>query len=449
MQSTIGAARGTCRALLPLHIRHDIELRIRHLLGLPPLLCPDRKRLQAACDALEKAALQTARPPGLSGPPDVFLFNIIPWDHLVQRPHHFARGLASRGHRVYWVDIRLRGPDRVDPAFLVQEIEPGLFYVELPGTAAAIYELQWDAAILAAMEMAVVCLRTACGIQEAIQLVNYPKWTPLVFRVRDRFGWPIVYDCLDDQKGFADFFKQDGAFFEDTLTQRCDLLVASGRLLEEDRRRLNPRTVLIANACDYDLFHSAESTGLLRHLRRPVVGFFGALADWLDLDWVAESAEHFPNWSFVYIGREGFATAAARERWKALAATANIHVFPQVAPRTLASYLAEFDVCTMPFRDLAMTRTMNAVKVYEYLAAGKPVVASDVAELRPLAELGLIVTYRDREQSFRLLDEAVRIPATAEQLVARLGFASENTWTKRVDQLEAAFRTIDRVGSLL
>jgi len=69
-------------------------------------------------------------------------------------------------------------------------------------------------------------------------------------------------------------------------------------------------------------------------------------------------------------------------------------------------------------------------------------VISDVAELRPLAERGLISIYRDSEHSFRLLEQAVQTPTTAEQLAARLTFASENTWTKRVDQLEAAFLTL-------
>lgn len=437
-QVAIGAARETYRALVPLQIRYGIERRARHLLGLPPVLRTDWQKLNAARDALAKAILQTTRLPRPPGPVDVLLFSVVPWDHLVQRPHHFARGLAARGHRVYWVDIMLKEPDRLDPASLVREIEPGLFYVALPGAGGAAYHLQWSAEVLAAMEMAVVHIRSACGIEGAIQLVNYPKWAPLVFRLRDRFGWPVVYDCLDDRKGLDSVFNRTAPDFEEELAQRCELMVTCSHLLDEARRPLNPNTVLILNAGDYHQFHSAKPAGLLQHLPRPILGFFGAFSDWLDLDWVAQSAQRFPNWSFVYIGRQGFVAAAMRERWKALSSEANIHVFPQADPQTLASYLAEFDVCTMPFRVIAFTRVMNAVKIYEYLAAGKPVVISDVAELRPLAERGLISIYRDTEHSFRLLEQAVQTPGSAEQIAARLAFASENTWTRRVDQLEAA-----------
>jgi len=441
------AVRGTYRALVPLQTRYEIERRTRRLLGLPPIPRTDTQKLQSARDALAQAILDIRWLPRPPGPPDVLLFSVVPWDHLVQRPHHFARQLALRGHRVYWVDLRLKPPESVDPASLPPELEPGVFYVELPGTVGTLYQLKWDAAVLAAMEMAVAHIRAACGIQNAIQLVNRPKWAPLVFRLRDRFGWPIVYDCVDDVKAFAAMNRHDGGDFEDELAQRCDLLVACSRLLYEDLRRHNAKTIQILNAGDYNLFHSAAPAGLLNDLRRPIVGFFGAFSDWLDLDWVDEAARRFPGWSFVYIGRPGFSGAATRERWRTLASTANIHVFPQADLTTLAAYLAEFDVCTMPFRDLPMTRIMNAVKIYEYLAAGKPVVVPDLAELRPLAERGLIATYRDYEHSFHLLERAIQTPSTPGQTATRLAFAAQNTWAKRADEMIAAFFTLSHPRS--
>jgi GT2 family glycosyltransferase/glycosyltransferase involved in cell wall biosynthesis len=435
------AARGTYRALVPLHIRQKIKRRTRQLLGSPPIQRTDTQRLQCASDALAKAILDTKWIPHPPGAPDILFFSVVPWDHLVQRPHHFARELALRGHRVFWVDLRLKPPELVDPASLPQELEPGVFYIELPGTVGELYQLKWDGTVLATMEMAVAHIRAACGIQHAIQLVNRPKWAPLAFRLRDRYGWPIVYDCVDDTKAFAAMNGHDGGAFEDELAERCDLLVACSRLLYEDRCKLNPNTIQILNAGDYDLFHSAVPAGLLNHLPHPIVGFFGALSEWIDLDWVGEAARRFPHWSFVYIGRSGFASAAKRERWKTLTSAANIHVFPQADPQKLAAYLAEFDVCTMPFRDLPMTRIMNAVKIYEYLAAGKAVVISNIAELEPVAERGLIAMYRDYEQSFQLLEEA-STPPTPDQTAARLAFAAQNTWVKRVDELTAAFLTL-------
>jgi glycosyltransferase involved in cell wall biosynthesis len=400
------------------------------------------QRFEPVWDTQAKAIIDTKSVPGPTGLPDILLFSVIPWDALVQRPQHFAKQLAMRGYRVYWVDLRLKPPELADPTCLPKELAPGLFYIELPGNVGELIQLKWDAAILAAMEMAVAHLRAVCGIHDAIQLVSRPKWGPLVYRLRDRFGWPIVYDCVDDTKAFAAMNQHDGGDFEDEMAQRCDLLVACSRLLYEDRCKHNPKTIQILNAGDYNMFHSATSAGLLNHLPGPIVGYFGAFSGWLDLDWIEAAAVRFPDWSFVYIGRAGFSTAANHERWRTLASAANIHVFPQADPAKLAAYLAEFDVCIMPFRDLPMTRIMNAVKIYEYLAAGKPVVIPDIAELRPLAERGLIATYRDYDQSFQLLEKEIQAPPAPEQIAVRLAFAAQNTWSKRVDQLVAAFSTL-------
>ena len=428
-------ARRTYRDLLPLQTRHEFERIGRRMLGLAASPRLDLPKLEAARQGMAKAILGSSRLPSRTGPPDIIQFNIIGWDHLTQRPHHFAREFAAHGYRVFWVDVKLKPPEKIDPELRLDEIEPGIFYVELPAADGELYGLKWNSAVLATMEMAIAQIRVTCGIQNAIQLVNFPKWAPLVFRLRNRFGWPIVYDCLDDHKSFAALYQHDGATFDDELAQRCELLVTCSRLLHQDRCGLNRNTILIANACDYNLFLSGVPAGLLQHLPRPIVGFFGSLSDWLDFDWIEGVARSFPHWSFVYIGRQGFARPAARKRWKEATSAANIHVLPQANLSKLASYLTEFDVCTMPFRDLPMTRIMNAVKIYEYLAAGKPVVVPDLAELRPLANRGLIAMYQDHQESFRLLEQITTKPPTPEGIGARQAFAAQNTWTQRVEEL--------------
>ena len=72
--------------------------------------------------------------------------------------------------------------------------------------------------------------------------------------------------------------------------------------------------IFIPNAAEYGLFHAAAPQGLLDRLPRPVIGFFGALADWLDSDWIGEAARRYPAWSFVFIGAEIFSGEEALRR---------------------------------------------------------------------------------------------------------------------------------------
>lgn len=390
-----------------------------------------RTRLEEATADIEPVWRSPAKP-------DILLFSIIEWTSLTQRPHHFAEGLAGRGHRVFWVDIRLRPPDGVHGGNLVRELKAGIYHLELPALQDQVYRLEWRPETLEAMVSCFAHLRAVHGISSAWQLVNFPRWEPLVTLLRRRFGWPVVYDCLDDQQAFAELYGHHLGESEKILLEASSKVFVSGRVLRDAIAPTRPDAILIPNGVDFELFHRAQAAGLLDDLPRPIIGFFGAFADWLDLDWMEAAAVRFPGWSFVYIGREGFAAPTARERWKGLGHRENVHIFPQAAPEKLVQYLAPMDVCTMPFRDIPVARSMNAVKIYEYLAAGKPVVAPSLPETQPLADLGLIATYRTNGESFSLLEDAVRSPAVP----ARFEFAARNTWSQRVEQLIAALAEI-------
>jgi len=418
-------------------VENSTERRVRQMLEAVKL----REKQRQLADA-ETRLLNSAGAASTVQRPAVILFSIIRWTDLTQRPQHFARGLARRGIPVFWIDVRLKVPERLNRGNLSIEIEPNLYYVELPGSEADLYRQEWNPATLDAMTAAFAAL----GVGEATQLVNFPKWTPLVLRLRERYGWPVVYDCLDDQQAFGSLHPGNAPEFEPRLIRESNALITSGRTLYTRHQPNRPDAMLISNAADFDLFASARPSGRLNHLPHPIIGFFGAFSDWLDLDWIAESARRFPKWSFVYIGREGFASGEGAKQWRRVVSAPNVHVIDQVDLRTLAGYLAEFDVCTMPFRDLAITRSMNAVKIFEYLAAGKPVVVPDLPETRPLAELGLITVYRSYEDSFRLLGEAVAGKADASEVLARRRFAAENTWDRRVDDLASVIDRCRQTG---
>jgi glycosyltransferase involved in cell wall biosynthesis len=294
------------------------------------------------------------------------------------------------------------------------------------------------------MAGALAQVRDVNGVGRAVQFVNFPRWRPLAQRLREDFGWPIVYDCLDDQYAFGELYRQNVSEDEGELTRICDALITSGHVLFEMKRKQRPDVVLIPNAVDYNLFRASASSGLPDRPRdplpKPVIGFFGAFCDWLDLDWVAAAARGFPSWTFVYIGREGFSCEETRERWRAATSCPNVHLLPQTDLTKLAACLRDFDVCTMPFQDLPITRSMHAVKIYEYLAAGKHIVVPALPEMLPFADRGLLFTYRSHRQSFELLEALVARPPAPEEIFARSSFAARNDWSERLDRFFDAMR---------
>lgn len=458
-KAVIESARSSYRRVVPYETRLSIDSCVRNLLrpqasGLAVSSNPEHPMRPLADRLAGQVASRTdaGKFPADSSRPDVMLFNIIPWQALTQRPHHFARGLAERGHRVFWLDTGLRSDQNWWSGRPFEQVSPGVHLVQLPGMVQPsgrcdIYSLAWDPAVLDAMSNALALMASAYGVQQAVSLVNFPRWEPLVMRARDQFGWKLIYDCLDDQHAFAQLYQTALQNHETRLIEDADGLITSSAVLQQ--RLLGKRSsILLHNAADYDLFSSCASAGYLRHLARPIVGFFGALADWLDVDLIRAAALRFPHWSFVYIGSPSFSVPNVEVRWRECTNLPNITVMGQMDPCTLAIFLADFDVCTMPFLDVPVTRTMNAVKLYEYLAAGKPVVSRDLPEVRQLtaddpdAE-DLIALYSTPEEFFARLQAAVAT-GDPELVRQRKNFARRHDWGNRVDVLA---REITRVSS--
>jgi GT2 family glycosyltransferase len=441
-KSALDRMRGLYRRVVPYQTRLAIERVARRSLRLVPPAGGQAAPAVTARANIDRA-LSERRDHGrfaISGEvPEIFLFSIVPWASLVQRPHHFARGLAARGHPVFWVNpaLSLRSTWWTGQPF--EEVAPGVRLIELPGPVPDVHSWTGETVDAECVDTMTAALRQtafAYGCRRPVCLVNDPRWEPVV----SRLNWTSVYDCLDNQAAFAELWRTQLGDREERLFNQADLLLFSGRLLLEQHGRRG--SVLLPNAADYGLFSSAPSHGYLAHLAKPVCGFFGAFSGWLDLGLIEAAARHFPNWSFVYIGCEGFPDTESRDRWRRAAQHRNMTVLPPMDPIILAAHLTEFDVCTVPFLDLPISRTMNTVKIYEYLAAGKPVVSRDLPEMGPLAEQGLISVYRTRTEFFERLEQAVLDSGTPAEIERRRAFAAANTWDHRVDDLQARLRRL-------
>ncbi len=438
--NVVEAARAAYRWLVPYETRVGIDRRVREVVGRkrPVALEATSTTLVEHLEAQIAVSVEKGRFTVESRLPPVVMFNAVAWNSVVQRQHHFARGLAVRGHAVFWIDPALSPGRFWRTTRPLQEVAPGVFLVRLPGSAPDVYGMQWEDAAVDEMAAALVQTAVVYGLEKVVALVNYPRWQPLVTRLHERCGWKVASDCLDDQQALADLYETVLGRYEERLIDEAELLITSSVVLQQ---RLRSReSLLLHNGNDYDLFSSGSSVGHLRDLPRPVIGFFGVLADWLDMELVNAAAKAFPEWTFVYIGPYTFSREAVELAWLRCSVLPNIVVLPHMAPRRLAAHLAEFDVCTMPFRDIAVTQSMNPVKIYEYLAAGKPVVSRDLPEVRHLLDSGaegLVALYATPGEFFERLREA--LAGDSDELrERRQRFARENDWAKRIDVLSRA-----------
>lgn len=372
---------------------------------------------------------------------DVVVLPITGWHFRFQRPQHLASGFARAGHRVFYLSDRFADPAGAsDLAGHVAAIAPDILEVTLPGDPRVnIHTARLDDALLARFLDFFAGLRASYAMTEAVVLVQLPFWTPLALALRERYGWPVAYDCMDEHSGFSTCTGED-ARQEDRLLAAADLVVTTSRLLAAKAAGKVRRHASVPNAGDFAHFSSLPENDLLAGLPRPIIGYYGAIAEWFDADLVRYLAERRPQWSFVLIGHT-FGADLGRLR-----KLGNVH-FPGEKPYLeLPAYLRWFDVCTIPFKLTPLIQATHPVKFFEYLSSGKKVVAVDMPELRPHADL----CYLARDPAdFLAKVEAARAEDDPDLTARRIAFARENTWEHRNRALQDAVRGIFPLVSII
>ncbi len=397
--------------------------RFLHLLPLSPSARADVRRWGLSATRLLRASGRESAgpsprpaagtPPALPPPAgrDIFIFSVIDWHYRIQRPQHLARGFARRGHRVFFFSNHFL--DRPDPGYALECVDPAgpVFQVRLHLSGApAIYVTPPGAPLLAQLKAGLGRFLLDAQSAFSLAIVQHPFWHALT---RDLGLARLERDAL----------------------RQSDLVVVTSSSLERRARPLARNLALVPNAADFAHFRTPPSRVLPVPEGRTILGYVGAIADWFDVDLVRAVAEADPRRLVVLVGKD---TAGAR---KALGKVPNI-VFVGEAPYDqLPFYLHAFDVCLVPFRRTPLTEATNPVKVYEYLAAGKPVVSVDLPEL---ARFGDLVRRSGSREGF--LEEVSRAVAAAERRPAvverRRRFAAAQTWDHRVEEIHLNWRRL-------
>lgn len=192
----------------------------------------------------------------------------------------------------------------------------------------------------------------------------------------------VVYQCVDEFSAFSDTNGRHIANLEDQLLKKANLVITSAERLYQSKSKVNSSTVLVRHGVDFQHFVKAcdPQTRIpedLARLPKPVIGFFGLFADWVDQAAIAACARAYPQGSVVILGKVAPDTSV--EKLKALP---NVHFLGRRPYDALPAYCKGFDVALMPFTVNELTLNSNPLKVREYLAAGLPVVSSDIPEVR-------------------------------------------------------------------
>lgn len=319
----------------------------------------------------------------------------LDWAWLTQRPQQLMRQFARHGYPTYFCNLTQR------PGLPPEPAGPNLWVVH--------------------DHRAFV----AGGLPDGPRLV----WC----------SWPKLHDTLDLYRPAAVVFDAVDDFpewrpYERAMLQRADAVVTSARSLFERLSGEHSRVYLVPNGWDDRLARKPLPPRPTDLPPAPVAGFVGAWAPWIDARLLEAVAARLPRWQFAVIGPL---------HGRRPARGANIHHLGHKPHSELASYLHHLDVGLIPFQLNQITRAANPVKLWEYLGAGLPVVATPIPEVLPLQDHVAVAAEPD---GFARAIEAARQTDTPERREARKGLARQNSWTARFARLQAALADLLEAG---
>jgi glycosyltransferase involved in cell wall biosynthesis len=389
-------------------------------------------------------------PPGLRGR-DIVCVGFADWDaELWTNQHHLMARLAAENRILFIESLGLRRPQLAgrDIARILRRLRKGLAGPRrspegLHVLSPLVIPLHSNALVrrLNAWLLPFLVRRAArrLGFERPVLWGYVPQAESLIEALEPSL---VIYHCVDDVSAHERIDTVSFRAAEERFAGRADLVMASAPELDRRMRELSSNVLYAPNVADTELFaHALEPGGSsdpdMAALPAPRLAFTGAIsAIKLDVELLKALARAHPEWSLALVGPVGLGDPHTDV--SALAAEPNVHLLGTRGYEQLPGVLREADAGLIPYARNELTNSIFPMKVYEYLAAGLPVVAT---QLPALSEVEEVRTAPDAAQFIALLEQELAHD-DPERRLARSRAAQEHSWNARLGEISAAIEAL-------
>lgn len=246
-----------------------------------------------------------------------------------------------------------------------------------------------------------------------------------------------IYYCIDDYAAHPGVDVQAIAACDEALSRRADHVFVAPPALLPLKQHLNSHCSFSPHGVDVELFARAQSadTALPTQaalLGRPVIGYFGLIAAWTNIDLIEWLALQRPQWSFLLVGHAHVDVSALRK-------LSNVALVGPQPYESLPGWAKAFDVAIIPYRLNRQVKNANPLKLREYLATGKPVVTVRTPEVDRFAD---VVSIADTNEEFLAAIEKALIEVDPQASQRRMTAVQSMSWDQRVHETLCVVREV-------
>lgn len=270
------------------------------------------------------------------------------------------------------------------------------------------------------------------GMKPSIVWTYLPESSLIVENVKKRLS---VYHCVDDHCALGIWWNDETLIRrrETELLKKIDLVFATSDNLHRKQSALNKNCFFIPNGAEYSLFSKVVKDDIplppdIQKIKKPIIGYIGTFnADRLEVEWLEHAATH-SDYSYVFIGKEVNCSLDMTifKNFK------NIYFLGFKEQSCLPGYLKAIDVCIMPYANSTNNLSVFPLKIFEYMAAGKPIVSRQINELRRYGKYLSLVN--NKEDFLNAINKELSCD-NKDKVIERMNYAKANSWDVRVEEM--------------
>ena len=251
-------------------------------------------------------------------------------------------------------------------------------------------------------------------------------------------GYALLYDYVDniDKELCGDLSDVLLERHNNIISDNSSIIVTTASRLYDNVISINKdaNVTLITNGVNYEHFHNIKcdvpnDLKAIKEKYKYIVGYYGALANWFDYKLLIDVALKCPDYAFVLLGIKYDDTYDK----SGLNKIDNIFYLGKKAYEQLPSYVSNFDICTIPFLINDITLSTSPVKLFEYMAANKPVITTPLPECKKYSSVFIA---KDSKEFINKIEVALKSLKDEKYIKTINKEAKDNSWRNKCEKIE-------------